>query len=84
MLAISQGVGMHLQFQDNAEKYRRVFVDHEGKELIRVCADNFRTGDKLYCDTLCKRLTSLNKLTFKCFLRRRCIRVTARPGVALI
>jgi hypothetical protein len=81
MLAISQGVSMHLEYQDNAEKYRRVFVDHEGKQEIRVCADNFRTGDKLYCDTLCKRLTSLNKLTVKCFLRRCALR-NCRPGVA--
>lgn len=31
-LAIAQGVSTHLTYQDNAEKYRKVFVDHEGKE----------------------------------------------------
>jgi hypothetical protein len=68
MLAISQGVSMHLQYQDNAEKYRRVFVDHEGKEEIRVCADNFRTGDKLYCDSPLQASSFFEQTHFQMFL----------------
>ncbi|GAQ79529.1 hypothetical protein KFL_000320280 [Klebsormidium nitens] len=44
-LAIAQGVSAHLQFEDNAEKYRNVFVDHEGKNKISVSVDSFKTGN---------------------------------------
>lgn len=42
-LAIAQGVSAHLQYKDNAEKYRHVFVDHEGKETISVCVNGLET-----------------------------------------
>ena len=47
-LAVGQGVSAHLEYQDNAEKYRHVFVDHEGKEIIEVIVDDFRTGEKAF------------------------------------
>ncbi|GAQ90139.1 hypothetical protein KFL_006050020 [Klebsormidium nitens] len=45
MLAIAQGVSAHLSYKDNAEKYRKVFVDHDGKETIKVDATQSLTGD---------------------------------------
>lgn len=42
-LAIAQGVSAHMRFEDNAEKYRSVFVDHEGKHEIAVPVESFRT-----------------------------------------
>lgn len=44
MLAIAQGVSAHLSYEENAEKYRQVFVDHAGKKRILIRADPFRTG----------------------------------------
>ncbi|GAQ81701.1 hypothetical protein KFL_000880150 [Klebsormidium nitens] len=49
-LAIAQGVSAHLQYNDNAEKYRHVFVDHEGKETISVCVNGLETADGTYLD----------------------------------
>jgi hypothetical protein len=43
-LAVTQGVSKHLRYKDNAEKYRSVFVDHEGQQEIKVCVNNFRIG----------------------------------------
>lgn len=35
-LAVAQGVSAHLSHQENAEKYRNVFVDHQGQQEIVV------------------------------------------------
>ena len=43
-LAISQGVSAHLQSGKNAEKYRKTFVEHEGKKDIVVDVTEFLTG----------------------------------------
>ncbi|GAQ86296.1 hypothetical protein KFL_002810040 [Klebsormidium nitens] len=45
-LAVSQGVSAHLQADKNAEKYRKTFVDHEGKKDILVDVTDFLTGKK--------------------------------------
>ncbi|GAQ84729.1 hypothetical protein KFL_002030115 [Klebsormidium nitens] len=44
-LAIAQGVSAHLSHEKNAEKYRNVFVDHQGKEDIVVDCTDFLTGE---------------------------------------
>eukprot|EP00884_Botryococcus_braunii_P014633 jgi/Botrbrau1/23170/Bobra.0041s0021.1 len=33
-LAVAQGFSQHLDYKDNAEKYRKKFVTHEGKQTI--------------------------------------------------
>jgi hypothetical protein len=48
-LTICQGVSKHLRFQDNAEKYRSVFVDHQGKQEISISADGQMTGEPQVC-----------------------------------
>lgn len=49
-LAIAQGVSAHLSHEKNAEKYRKVFVDHEGKPELVVDCTEFLTGE--YSDKL--------------------------------
>lgn len=48
-LTICQGVSRHLQHGENAEKYRSVFVDHEGQEEITVFVDQFLIPGKTKC-----------------------------------
>lgn len=40
-----QGVSAHLSYKDNAEKYRRVFVDHDKKETIVMDGTKCFTGE---------------------------------------
>ncbi|GAQ87143.1 hypothetical protein KFL_003340070 [Klebsormidium nitens] len=50
-LTICQGVSRHLQHGENAEKYRRVFVDHDGQEEIAVNVNvSFLPGDSRLLD----------------------------------
>ncbi|GAQ90140.1 hypothetical protein KFL_006050030 [Klebsormidium nitens] len=63
MLAIAQGVGAHLSYGENAEKYRQVFVDHEGKEQINVDAKFFLTGDSRFLYWPCCVQAVVNELT---------------------
>lgn len=39
--AIMQGVAHHINYKDNAEKFRKAFVSHEGKVKITVRRDEF-------------------------------------------
>lgn len=46
-LAVAQGVSAHLSHGENAEKYRNVFVDHQGKQGIVVDCPELMTGEYL-------------------------------------
>lgn len=46
-LAIAQGVSAHLLYQDNAERYRDKFVDHQGQEDIVINVNHYRRGEGL-------------------------------------
>ncbi len=45
-LKILQGFAMHLGQDDNSEKFRHLFVNHEGKKKIVIRRDEFRRGQQ--------------------------------------